>query len=68
MQDHDFQTPLTTEQAAQLLGLKPSTLEIWRCRGDGPAYLKIGRAVRYHREDLETFLRAARRDNTSQEC
>lgn len=59
MQNHDIQTPLTTEQAAQVLGLKPTTLEVWRCRGDGPAYLKLGRAVRYRREDLEAFLRAS---------
>ncbi len=63
---HQNSIPLNTKQAARALGVKPSTLEVWRCRGDGPTYLKIGRAVRYRLEDLEAFLQAARRENTSQ--
>ncbi len=65
MQNNIIQTPLTTEQAAQVLGLKPTTLEIWRCRGDGPAFLKLGRAVRYRHEDLLKFIDEGRRESTS---
>jgi predicted DNA-binding transcriptional regulator AlpA len=47
---------LTTPQAAIYLGLAVSTLNKWRCFGDGPRFLKLGRAVRYRREDLDSFL------------
>jgi excisionase family DNA binding protein len=60
------QTILTTRQAAQVLGLKPSTLEVWRCRGGGPTYCKFGRACRYRKEDLEKFIRDSKRENTSE--
>ncbi|HEX3552488.1 MAG TPA: hypothetical protein VIA62_04585 [Thermoanaerobaculia bacterium] len=32
---------LTTKQAAQYLCLEPQTLEVWRGRGKGPAFVKI---------------------------
>lgn len=50
---------LRTEQAAEYLNVKRGTLESWRCRGIGPAYIKMpgGKgAVRYDRSDLEQFL------------
>lgn len=47
---------LTTPQAAEYLGLAVSTLNKWRCWGGGPAYLKLGRAVRYRQEDLDAFM------------
>jgi hypothetical protein len=50
---------LRTEQAAEVLNVKRSTLEMWRCRGIGPAYVKMPGAkgaVRYHWHDLEQFL------------
>ncbi len=49
---------LTTREAARFFGLKPGTLERWRCFGDGPKFVKVGgHAVRYLREDLESFLK-----------
>jgi len=50
------QIVLTPEQAANLLGLAPATLEGWRRRGEGPKFLKLGRLVRYRRVDLESYL------------
>ena len=47
---------LTTNQAAHLLGLAASTLNKWRVYGTGPCFIKLGRAVRYRREDLEAYL------------
>ena len=58
--------PLTTEEAAPFLGIKPSTLEVWRCRGEGPTFLKIGRSVRYRKSDLLDFLEKSVRQSTSQ--
>ena len=44
-------------EAAQLLGLSVSTLRNWRFAGVGPKYYKVGRAVRYDRNDLRQFCR-----------
>lgn len=51
-------SPLLKERdAAALLGLAPKTLARWRWRGDrGPAYVKLGSAVRYSVADLEAFV------------
>jgi excisionase family DNA binding protein len=57
---------LTTEPAAAYLGLKRSTLEAWRCRGGGPVFLKLGKAVRYRQSDLDKFLEGQARTSTSQ--
>ncbi len=57
---------LTTEQAAQFLGLRPNTLEIWRYRGTGPRFIKCGRAVRYRLTDIESYVEAQTRQSTSQ--
>ena len=45
--DLNFTAYLTTEQAAARLGLNPSTMRNWRCRGKGPMYAKFERLVRY---------------------
>lgn len=57
---HQEQThqKLTTEEAAAYLRLRPGTLEVWRCRGRGPTYQKLGRRVVYDRKDLDAFARA----------
>ena len=47
---------LDNEGAAELLGISPTTLPRWRWAGIGPAYLKLGRAIRYRRADLEAWL------------
>ena len=50
--------PLNDVQAAEVLGLRPQTLRNMRCRGEGPAYVKLGRAVRYALEDLHAYTEA----------
>jgi hypothetical protein len=47
---------LNTKEAADYLTLKPATLEAWRCRGGGPVFVKLGKACRYRKEDLDAFL------------
>lgn len=48
---------LTNIEAASYLSTKPHTLEIWRCTGRyGLPYIRIGRNIRYRREDLDAFL------------
>ena len=57
---------LTTPQAARYLGLAVSTLNKWRCFGDGPKFLKLGRAVRYRQEDLDAFLMSRQLGSTAE--
>ena len=52
--------PLTEKHAAERLGLKVATLRAWRHQGRGPAFVRLGRAVRYLPSDLGEFLRANR--------
>lgn len=47
---------LDTEGAAHYLGMSTVTLEQWRCEGTGPAFCKVGRSVRYHVDDLRSFM------------
>lgn len=49
---------LTTAEAAAYLRLKPGTLEVWRCRGRGPKYQKIGRRVIYDQKFLDEYASA----------
>lgn len=53
---------LREKQVAQELGLSVRALQAWRSKGVGPVYLKLGRSVRYRREDLEAFMEAGRRE------
>jgi len=45
-------------QAATFLGVSVRTLQAWRIRGGGPAFLKLGRAVRYQRRALIAYMTA----------
>ena len=36
-------------------GISPRTLEAWRSRGEGPAYLRLGGKIAYRLEDVEAF-------------
>jgi hypothetical protein len=58
---------LTTEQAAELLGAQPYTLERWRVQGFGPPYYKIGSLVRYQYGDLMSWVASRRVSSTTQE-
>jgi hypothetical protein len=51
---------MTEADAATRLGLKVATLRAWRHRSQGPAFVRLGRAVRYLSTDLDEFLRANR--------
>jgi predicted DNA-binding transcriptional regulator AlpA len=48
---------LTEAAAAERLGIKPSTLTVWRStrRYDLP-YVKVGRSVRYTEDAIEQFI------------
>jgi hypothetical protein len=52
-------------RAAEILGLKVSTLRRWRWAGSGPQFIKLGAAVRYDPQALSGFVEAGRRRSTS---
>ncbi len=43
-------------QVAEYLGVPVQTLYDWRMRKRGPKAIKIGRHLRYRREDVERWL------------
>ena len=48
---------LSEQQAAQILGIQPATLQVWRCTRRYPLqYVKVGRTVRYRRSAVEEFI------------
>ena len=57
---------LTEVAAADILCVSIRTLQAWRVRGDGPPFVKVGRAVRYRRNDLETWVEGRTARSTSQ--
>ena len=44
------------KEAAKFIGVAVQTLRNWRHQRKGPAYHKIGKAVRYRVSDLEVYL------------
>ena len=65
----DLTELLGNEQTAALLGIKPNTLEIWRNRGKGPPFVKLGSAkqapIRYERDEVMRWLREQTFTSTS---
>jgi excisionase family DNA binding protein len=50
---------LTEQQAADLLDVKPTTLQVWRStKRYALAHVKVGRNVRYRRSAVEAFIAA----------
>jgi hypothetical protein len=56
---------LLPDDAAKTLNLSTSWLAKARGDGTGPAYIKLGRAVRYKRTDLLKFIQEQTRTNTN---
>lgn len=44
--------------AADFLRLSVRTLQSWRAKGTGPAFIRAGRAIRYRRRDLVAWIEA----------
>jgi excisionase family DNA binding protein len=56
---------LTPEQAAEQLALRPQTLARWRCEGQGPVFIRLGRSVRYRQSDLDAWIAQGAMRHTS---
>ena len=57
---------LTNDEAAKVLGCKPDTLPVWRCRNSPSIpFHRIGKKmIRYSRRDLDKFLAKQRVDRS----
>ena len=49
-------TLLTEDEAADYLRIRPSALKTMRLRGRSPAFVRIGRSVRFRCDAIRTFL------------
>lgn len=49
---------LWPEEVAEMLGVPVGTLANWRYQGRGPAFVKVGRHVRYRRSDVVRWIEA----------
>lgn len=50
-------TPLLTpDELASLLRVPVKTLTMWRYRGTGPVWVRVGRYVRYRPDDVSAWL------------
>lgn len=59
-------TLLTEAEAARILKVAGQTLRIWRLKGKGPEFIKLGSAVRYDEAEVTRFIEAGRRRSTSE--
>lgn len=62
----DLPPVLTADDVAKLLGIAKETLNVWRVRGDGPEYIKVGRLVRYKRDAILDYVEGRVKKHTSQ--
>ena len=49
---------LSEEKAAAYIGLKPRSMQNHRRQGTGPNFHKPGGLVKYHRDDLDAYMRS----------
>jgi predicted DNA-binding transcriptional regulator AlpA len=57
---------LTPKEAARILKVSSSWLAKARMRGDGPPFIKIGRAIRYSEAGLQQWLKSHQHLSTSE--
>lgn len=60
---NDDNSRLSSTQAATYIGIADPTLRIWRSRGKGPDFYRIGGRVYYDMADIQRWLSLQR--NTS---
>jgi excisionase family DNA binding protein len=50
----------------RMLGVTTKTVEMWRVRGRGPRFVKVGSLVRYRKADIQAWLTSRTASSTSQ--
>jgi len=54
---NDYPKLLTPEECGKILGIKPSTLAVWRCtKRYNLCWFRCGRLIRYKIEDVNRFI------------
>lgn len=53
---------LTIDELAGQLGVTPLTVDRWRRQGSGPAFVQVGRGIRYLASDVDAWITANRTD------
>ena len=64
---YDPDALLGESETAKMLSVSTRTLQAWRLKGGGPMFVRCGRAVRYRRRDLISWIDANAVSSTSQE-
>ena len=60
-------TPLLEPKDLEAAGIaKLNTLAKWRITGEGPRFIRSGRAIKYHPEDVAEWLDARKVKSTSE--
>lgn len=49
---------LTTDDLAEMVGVKVRTIERWREDGSGPPFMLFGRTIRYHPARVQAWMLA----------
>lgn len=66
MAQQNLSTLLSEESAAPFVGTEPKTLANWRTLGKGPKFIRVGRKVMYHPDDIAEWVAARRVQSTSE--
>ena len=62
----DDSSLFTPSELSDFLGVSLSTLERWRCQGEGPPFIKIGRRrIAYRSRAVRQWLEAQERSSTA---
>lgn len=48
---------LSTKEASKYLKIDSNTLWTWRDQRKGPRFIRVGRLIKYSREDLDAYLK-----------
>ena len=57
---------MNVTNASAYVGVSPKTLAVMRCTGNGPAFCKLGKAVFYRRDDLDSWITSRRVTSTTE--
>jgi Helix-turn-helix domain len=60
MSDTNPKLTVDERDGANYIDFSQAALRKWRREGKGPAYVRVGRSVRYRVDDLDAFLTAHR--------
>lgn len=55
----------TPDQVAERYQVSEATLKEWRYKGTGPAYVRLGRHVRYPAKDIEEWERQREQESAA---